>query len=279
MNSASEQVQESIHWGHFRAILFVAVLLLGVAWLKNPQLFSVFSRSKNSAVADAANVPQYYPYVPSPADQQAEVLGASIASTTVPSGPMIINEDGSVTPALTDGQVLAASTQDVTLSLDDVKVNQVPDSQATIQNYVTQSQNVEGSYINNNDFEAALESGDQTQINTQAQKLQTIEDNLQKLTVPASFVTLQKLKIVQYQAGAELLNNFTQANNNPELVGQELNQFLKAQDDMDTEAANVEKKFNLDLGYPTTDPDAVPATAQASSDDGSDTGNISANGQ
>src|ERR1700734_2067088 len=108
-SSASLNNEQPIHWGHFRAIFFVAVLLLGVAWLKNPQLFSVLSRSKNSAVADAANVPHYYPYVPSAEDQQAEVLGASIASTTAPSGPMIINEDGSVTPALTDGQVLAAS--------------------------------------------------------------------------------------------------------------------------------------------------------------------------
>lgn len=213
-------------------------------------------------------MPQYVPYVPSADDQQAEVLGASISTSTEDSGPMIINEDGSVTPALTDGQVLAASTQDVTLSLDDVKVSQVPDSQAAIQNYVTQSQNIESSYINNTDFETALESNDQAQINAQAQKLQSIENNLQKLSVPASFVKLQKLKIIQYQAGVELLNNFTQANNNPELVGQELDQFLKAQDDMDTETANVEKQFNIDLGYPTTDPDAVPATD-----------NTSANGQ
>jgi hypothetical protein len=260
LSSPSSVQQEPIHWGHFRAILFVAVLLLGVAWLKNPQLFSVLKFQKNTAVADAANVPHYYPYVPSAQDQQAEVLGASIASTTAPAGPMIINEDGSVTPALTDGQVLAASTQNVVLTLDDVKVNQVPDSPAAIQNYVAQSQNIEGSGINNSDFEVALESGDQTQINVQAAKLQSIEDNLQKLSVPASFVKLQQLTIIQYQAGVELLNNFTQADQNPELVGQELDQFLKAQSDMDVEAANVEKEFNIDLGYPTTDPDAVPAS-------------------
>ena len=275
MTSTSLEHQEPVHWGHFRAIFFVAILLLGFAWLKNPQLFSSIRFSKVAPVADAQDVPRYVPYVPSPDDVQPQVLGA----TTEPSGPMIINEDGSVTPALTQGQVLAASTNNVVLSLNDVKVNQVPDSQVAIQNYISQSQNIESGYINNTDFETALSSGDQKLIDAQAQKLQGIEDGLQKLSVPASFVQLQKLKIVQYQAGVELLNNFTSADQNPELVGQELDQFLKAQDEMDTEASNVETKFNIDLGYPTTDPDAVPTTAQASSDDGSGTDNISGNVQ
>ncbi|MEK7161540.1 MAG: hypothetical protein AAB729_02515, partial [Patescibacteria group bacterium] len=95
------------------------------------------------------------------------------------------------------------------------------------------------------EFETALSSGNQQLINAQAQKLNAVKEALQKLFVPQSLVKLQKLKIIQYSASVGVLQNFTQADTNPELVGKYLQEFLKSQQDLDTENTLVAEKFNL----------------------------------
>src|SRR2546430_245728 len=96
--------QQAIHWGHFGTILAAIVLLLGLAWMKQPQLFSF---KKTSYVAADHNIPQYYAYVAPPEDQPKP----AVAGATTNPGPMVINEDGTVSP-VDMGQVLGASTQD-----------------------------------------------------------------------------------------------------------------------------------------------------------------------
>ena len=228
----SSQINPQIHWGHFGAVMMAMVLVLGMSWMEKPDLFSF-----KKAPAVIADAPHYYAYVPPVSDQQPQVLGAS----TDP-GPSLINDDGSISP-VDMGQVLAASTQDVQLSLDSVQVNQVPDSNDAITKYFTQAQAIEISPVDTTAFQSALTSNDQNQINQQAQKLVGVRDALQKLSVPQSLVNLQKLKIIQYTSAINLLQNFSQADSNPTLVDQNLMQFIKSQQDLDTENISIAQKF------------------------------------
>lgn len=232
-----EPDESPVNWGHFRVVLAVVVLLLGVTYLKQPQLFNF---KKAPVVADDPNVPHYYAYVPSAEDQQPEVLGASTDPTA--SGPMIINDDGSVAP-VDMGQVLAANTQDVSLSLDSVKVSAVADSPAAISKYFDSMQQAENGPIDSGDFETALASNNQDLINQQAQKLMQSRDALLKLEVPQSLVKLQQLTVIQYNAAIGLMQNFTQSDQNPTLVGQYFDEFLKSQQDLDNENISVAQKL------------------------------------
>ncbi len=246
VNFQNTQTQSSLHLGHFSLVLSVAVLLLGISWMKNPQLFAVLQFHQSDAQTASADAPRYYAYVTPPEDQpQPAVLGASTNQ-----GPSIIQDDGTVVP-VDMGQVLAASTQGVALSLDDIKVNQVPDSDADAQTYFTAAQKIESGSIGDATFGAALTSGDQNQINQQAQKIIAVRDALQQLAVPQSLVKLQKLKIIQYNSSISLLQNFTQGDKNSDLVNEDMQQFLKSQQDLEAESAVVAQK------YPTLDPDAT----------------------
>jgi hypothetical protein len=235
------QNRDSIHWGHFGVIFFAFALILGMSYMEKPDLFK-FNQASN--IAADQDVPHYYAYVPPATDDQPEVLGAS----TDP-GPSIINDDGTVSP-VDMGNVLAASTQDVQLSLDSINVNQVPDSNEAVIKYFTQAEAIEIKPVDTASFQAALTSNDQTQINQQAQQLTALRDSLQKLAVPVSLVKLQKLKIIQYSSAINLLENFSQADNNPTLVDQDLMNFIKAQQDLDQENIAVAQK------YPKADPHA-----------------------
>ncbi len=249
MEYASSQIEpqentSTIHFGHFAAVMFVAVLLLGISWMKDPALFLAFKKNQNVTTADS-NVPHYYAYVAPAEDTQGLVAGAS----TQDAGPMIINDDGSVSP-VDMGQILGASTQGVQLLLDDIKVNMIPDSDAAVTKYFNEAQLAERGTINQTDFASALSSGNQDEINQEAQKFIAINSALQKLVVPQSLAKLQKLKIIQYNSAIALLQNFTQADQNPELVNQNLQQFIKSQQDLDAENIVVAQKF------PNADPEA-----------------------
>jgi hypothetical protein len=230
------QTSSSISWGHFGIIMMAIVLVVGMSWMEKPDLFD-FHKASELALAQQ-NAPHYYAYVPPASDQQPEVLGAS----TNPTGPSIINDDGTVSP-VDMGQILGASTQDVQLSLDSVKVNQVPDSNEAITEYFTKAKVLEISPVDTAAFQSALTSNDQAQINQQAQKLIGVRDSLQKLLVPQGLVKLQQLKIIQYSSAIILLQNFSQADNNPTLVDQNLMQFIKSQQDLDTENVSVAQKY------------------------------------
>ncbi len=232
------QILPHIHWGHFGAIMGAIILLAGMTWVSKPDFLSL---KNNSTAAGNRDVPHYYAYVTPPEDQpQPEVLGASTNE-----GPSIINEDGSVTPVDTTGQVLGASTQDPQISLDSITVNKVPDSDAAIKKYLSDDQSIETSPIETSEFEAALASNNQNLMNQQAAKLLPIRNALQKLLVPSGFVTFHKLKIIQYNSAIALLQNFGQLNRNPELVGQDLQDYLTSQQQLADENNSLAQKYNL----------------------------------
>ena len=235
----SSEISAHIHWGHFATVVGVMVLLVGMTWLSKPEFFSL---KNNSTVAADPNAPHYYAYVP-PADDlpQPEVLGASTNE-----GPSIINEDGTVSPADTSGEVLGASTNDPQLSLDSITVATVPDSDASIKRYLSDDQAIETGPIESGGFDEALSSGDQNLMNQQVARLTPIRNALQKIKVPAGFLTLEKLKIIQYNSAIALLQNFGQMNQNPQLVGQGLQDYLTSQQQLSDEINSVAQKYNLD---------------------------------
>ena len=230
------QSSSPIHWGHFGNIILVIILLGGITFMKKPGMFSL----KKPVSAVAVNAPQYYAYVQAEANATPLVAGANTNQ-----GPSIINEDGTISP-VDMGEVLGASIQNVQLVLADIKVKTVPDSAEAIEKYLSDSQWIKNGAIENSAFETALSSVNQNIINTQAEKLISVRESLQNIPVPTGLVKYHQLTILQYNASVGLLQNFTQADINPELVGQYLNLFLKSQQDLDNETAEVAKKYNLE---------------------------------
>ncbi|MBI5530268.1 MAG: hypothetical protein HY918_02085 [Candidatus Doudnabacteria bacterium] len=222
--------------GHLGIVFATILLLLGISWMKNPALFAFH---KNQQPQNFADVPRYYAYVSPAEDAQPLVAGANTNDVA-----SLINEDGSVSP-VDMGQVLGASTEDVVLSLDDVKVKTFKDSPEAIQKYFADTQSIENGPIDGTEFEAALSSGNQSRIDSQVKTMEAIKNNLQSLSVPESLAKLHKLKIIQFASAIGVLQNFTKADESPELVGKYLQEFLKSQQDLDTESAAVQQKYNL----------------------------------
>ncbi|MCL5008935.1 MAG: hypothetical protein M1400_01180 [Patescibacteria group bacterium] len=225
-----------IHWGHFAMIVGVAVALLGVTWLKNPQGFF----PKAQPVAERSDIPKYYAYVEPAMPDGPRVAGAS---TVNPDLPSVLNEDGSVTPTISVGDVLGVSTNDLESMAAQLKITEIPDSDAAIKDYMAWTQAHELDAIDSTGLENALSSADQQQLDVQAAKFQKIKDDLLARAVPQSLAKLHKLKILQYQAGINLFKSFTKADDNPEQVQSDLGIFTQAQQEMENEAAQVEQKY------------------------------------
>jgi hypothetical protein len=135
--------------------------------------------------------------------------------------------------------VLGVNSSDTQLNLDAIKLNLVTDSEASRINYVNSVQEIEGKYLDIAGFELALSSGDQVKINQESQRIQKVLTELGSLPVPTSYKKFHQLKISQYRAGVDILNNFTQADVNPELINNKLNIFLQAEQGLQEEKANL----------------------------------------
>lgn len=236
---APTEIKEHFSFSQVGIVFVVAVMLIGVSWMKNPALFDVFKKQQVDSTI-VANLPRYYAYEAPAELSQPLIAGAS----TENAGPMIINEDGSVTPAVERGDVLGVSTENITLDLDAIKVNVISDSDDGIRSYISTMQTLEGGYMDSIQFEAALSSGDQNQIDGQVRAVRSVISGLQSLSVPASLVQLHKLKVLQYQAAMEILRNFTQADDNPELINRNLEIFLKAEEQIQEEVIKIKNKYN-----------------------------------
>jgi hypothetical protein len=232
---------EHVTMGHLATIAGTIVLLLVFTFVKNPQIFSLHKTEATVSVDDPS-VPRYYAYVPPAELQQPMVAGAN----TEPEGPSLINEDGSITSAAGSGEVLGISTDQMNLNLDSVIVaSEVSNSPEAVKKYLAATELVEENYINNSDFEIALSSQDQVKIDVQVKKIQGIILDLQKISVPHAAVALHKNKIVQYNAAITVLQNFINADDNPELVSQALGVFLQAEDTIGNETSKLYSTYSL----------------------------------
>jgi hypothetical protein len=234
-NLSTQISKEHFHFGHFSFVFVVAVMLIGIAWLKDPAIFSVFHQTDKTAAH--SDMPRYYAYVPPPEYLEPQVAGASTPSYD---GPSIINEDGTISPAVDIGEVLGVSTEELNLSLNAIVVNTIPDNDEAVKKYLTEANAVEDNYMNSLEFETALTSNSQIQIDEQLEKIKLIIPELQKLNVPESLVNLHKNRILQYKAAVTILQNYTQADQNPEIVAQALGIFLQAQQQMENPSSLIQ---------------------------------------
>jgi hypothetical protein len=230
------KIQTPIHWGHFAMVVGVAVTLLGVTWLKNPEGF--LPEKKQTTVR--ADLPKYYAYVQPAEFDGPQVAGASTANSDLPS---VLNEDGSVTQVISLGEVLGVTTEDLDSQALQVNITELPDTDANIREYFSWTQNQEMTALDGITIENALSTSDQNLLNQEADKFEKIKNDLLSKSAPKSLVRLHKLKILQYQAGINLLRRFTKADEFPEEVSKDLGIFAQAQQEMENEAAAMNEKF------------------------------------
>ncbi len=234
-NNSNSQTGQ-IHFGHFALIVLTAAVLLFFSWMKNPQLFSIKSKIKSETTEVA-----YYPYSEASQANLPQVAGAS----TMAEGPSILNEDGSVSPVLDFGKVLGASTEQVSASTDGITVKTYPDAENSAVDYFKASETLEGGVIDSGTFETALASGDQQQISQEFNKFSLIVSRLKNQSVPESFAKLHKLKILQYLAVVNILQNYKDIDSNPDLALQQLGVFTQTQKMLGDEITLLNKKFHF----------------------------------
>ncbi len=224
--------------GHVSLIFGALLVLATFLFIKDPQYFRLSAFSNNEP-ADNRVALQYQPYV---VPAQPAVLGASTNDNV---GPEIINEDGTVESAVDAGSVLGANTDRLETDLTTIMVRTTASNSAAASEYLQSMSYWETTAIDQNEFEAALTSNNQAQINTQSAKMETMLYYLEGMVVPFDAAQLHKLKIAQYRSAITLLRNFSQADDNPELVADELGVFLESQEQQDAEVAGLQQKYNL----------------------------------
>lgn len=237
--------KQNFHFGHLSLVLSVTVLLLGISWMKNPDLFAVFKSESNSSLA--SNLPRYYAYQPPAELSQPLIAGAS----TEPVGPMVINEDGTISSAVEVGDVLGVDTVSINLNLEAIPVKEVSDSDENFKTYISAMNEIEGGYLDSSKFESALASAEQAQIDQQAEVIQNIVGKINNSAVPKSFAQLHKLKILQYYSAIEILKHFTTADENPELINKNLTVFLQTEQELQIEASKL-NPITQSLNYETS---------------------------
>ncbi len=241
-----DKSRNSLRLSHLGLILMVMFLLVGVSWMKNPQVFDFIFKAKKKSQVSQLKIPSYYAYVPD-ASLHPLVAGASTGGFQ---GPSIINEDGSISPAIdpTDfGSVLGISTESVKKNFKTLNLQIVPDSEEAARAYINRSREIEKGFTEGASFEVALTSGSQKLIDKQTEKIKEIVSSLLSMQVPKSFSSLHKLKITQYNSAINILQNFLSADANPELVTKALGTFLETQALMENEAKELDNRFNLNV--------------------------------
>ncbi len=225
-----------LDFGHFKLVAVVALALLGITFLKNPSLFSF--KGKNVLVV-SQDRPRYYAYVPPAEDAMPMVAGAS----TQPSGPSVINEDGSLSKVGDEGLVLGADTQDILLTEKSLHI--VPDTQQSVSDYISSSKSIEQDYFNNFSFEQALEAHDDSIGKQEHQKIDSIASSLSEMTVPVSFEKYHQYKMLRYHAAADMLKFLPSAQTNPQPEAEAFQSFLKYQQLEAGEIQKLETNFSF----------------------------------
>ncbi len=233
MSDAILNTKSNFSANHFLLIAGVAGVLATFTLVGQPQWLKQITEKKPTAVES-----KYYAYVPDSTSPQ--VLGADSKFD----GPSVINEDGSISPAVDIGSVLGVSTEDIQVSMQDIPVNTMPTTVEKVQTYFSYMEKEEED-LNAVDFGTALTSSNPAVTAAQVQKLQTFINHLKTIAVPTDLVKLHKLRLIQYQAAMKVLQNYSQLSSNPELVNQQLGIFLETQSEQNDELLALEQKYNL----------------------------------
>jgi hypothetical protein len=242
MDAILEQKQSELgfHGGHVALVAFVAVALAGFTFIKNPELFRLRSNSATATEAQKNQAPKYYAY-------EAPPLPAVLGETTEPTGPSIINEDGTIS-SLSDmslGEVLGVSTQDVVDQTSSLKIATVPTTRESVDKYYHYIVQQEGYHLGNSELETALSGNDPVQINIASTKIGQLIVKLEHMYAPTDAVKFHKLKVARYYAAQRLLENYSHLDQNPEMVTQQLGVFFQAMQEENQELERLITNYHL----------------------------------
>ncbi len=225
------EIKTQFTLGHITVVAVAVVILGGLTMVHQWDRVSGYF-DEVDVVADASTS-LYYPYV-------APVVPQVLGDDTIPDGPSVLGEDGKIATLNNLGDVLGATSEDVQIDIDAIKVKTVADTAMDMELYWDKVFLVE-SVITPGDFETTLTSNDEAKIAAQVEKFKSVQTELRNMEVPERAKTLQQLKIAQYDAASNLLSNFYQINSNAEYVSSHLTLFMGLQQKQETEAQKLLK--------------------------------------
>lgn len=204
-------------------MLAVFFLLSGMLALRSPEVFTKLLKNNENNQKKVSELIHYYPYQ---APEQPQVLGA----TSIPDGPSIIGDDGTIQSVADMGEVLGASTEDLDLNLDNIKIkNSANTDKQSIQKYIAESNDLENQSLDTTFLEQAMTSKDQKLMGEQIDSLNKIIDKLYSMEVPEPASRLHKIKILHYQSALHLLKNIASLDDNPDQTINDLSLFASTQ--------------------------------------------------
>ncbi len=226
-----KEIKSQFTLGHITAIGIAVLVVGGVLTLQNWNSVKAMFEKEDVETAQQEGSGLYYAY-------EAPTVPTVLGADTEPDGPGVINEDGSITSLSSLGSVLGASSDVAEINVDTIKVNSYSGNEQNLKEYIDESFLIE-SKILPGDFETALVSNDESQVNAQVSLLEQVQDSLYYMKVPEAAVKLHRLKIAQYSSAIDLLKNYYQADSNPEFVSAKLSQFMDMQRLQETETQNI----------------------------------------
>ncbi len=233
-----KEIKSQFTLSHISALVFAVLVIGGLLTVQNwKTVKGMFENNSATAQEQGEGSGLYYAYVP---PTIPSVLGAD----TIPDGPGVINEDGSVSSISSLGEVLGSSSDLPEINIDAIQVKTFPGSEENLRAYLDETFLIEAKILPG-DFETALVSKDPNQTQAQINILNQVQASLGSMQVPTTAEKLHKLKIAQYGTAIDLLKNFYQADSNPEYVAGKLTQFMDIQKQQDTETQNLFKQHPL----------------------------------
>jgi hypothetical protein len=219
------EIKTQFNRGHLGLIAIAVIVLGGLTFAQSQNVFSKFSQPGTEEGGGL-----YYAY-------QSEPVPNVLGDDTIPDGPSVINEDGTISTLNDFGEVLGSASDTPDINLDSIAVK-ISSQSWTAKDYFDATFLIESS-LKPGDFEAALISTDPAQSTSQIRLIKDVQARLQQMEVPDFAAKLHKLKIAQYMTAADLLSNYYQADSNPEYVSGKLTQFMDMQKLHEQEAQNL----------------------------------------
>lgn len=228
-----KEIKSQFTLSHVSALAFAIIAVGGILTFQNWNSVKAMFEKDNVAQEQKDGSGLYYAY-------QAPIVPTVLGNSTVPDGPGVLNEDGTVSSLSSFGEVLGAASDTPQIDVNAINVKTIPTTEENLRTYIDDVFIIE-SQILPGDFETALVSKDASQSQAQVDLLTQVQNSLSALQVPTTAEKLHKLKIAQYSTAIDLLKNFYQADTNPEFVSAKLTQFMDMQKAQDAETQSLFK--------------------------------------
>lgn len=250
-NPQNQSAIEHFNFAHLGIVVFCSVLLLGMSWLKNPELFAW--------LGSAAQAPGLYTYEQAQKEvfaQMSDYDRQTLAQTVNGENSQMSGELAMIDPNFSGGSVLGASTGTNDTIIPEAKqvlteevLNLIP-----VNFSVSSSPENAKKYKDDLDFaenqngaSAVLEdvnSQDKKVLTDASKKLELLLQDLMQISVPADLVEYHKVKLLYYSELKQLAEGYAglEGARDPQDVGFEL---LPLKDYFSTASDELYKKYGL----------------------------------